>query len=123
MHLSQTSTKYSTTIEKIGGCESRQPPASSSLIVCSHIFLELAIGGDLFTYITAGGHQDCHLDEDESKYISFQLMKGLEYMHDLHVSHRGESNSCTATILVKPMYFWPDLKVDTPFLDDTNSLL
>jgi len=39
-----------------------------------HIFLELATGGDLFSYI------DRHrtLGEGETRWISYQLMKGLE---------------------------------------------
>jgi len=39
-----------------------------------HIFLELATGGDLFSYI------DLHrtLGEGETRWISYQLMKGLE---------------------------------------------
>lgn len=39
-----------------------------------HIFLELATGGDLFSYI------DLHrvLGEGETRWISYQLMKGLQ---------------------------------------------
>lgn len=29
------------------------------------------------------------LPEDEAKYISYQLMKGLFYLHNLHIAHRG----------------------------------
>jgi serine/threonine protein kinase len=39
-----------------------------------HIFLELATGGDLFSYLAKHGM----LCEGEAKYIAFQLMKGLE---------------------------------------------
>lgn len=39
-----------------------------------HIFLELATGGDLFSYMAK--HRI--LCEGEAKYIAFQLMKGLE---------------------------------------------
>ncbi|KZT35633.1 kinase-like protein [Sistotremastrum suecicum HHB10207 ss-3] len=53
-----------------------------------HIFLDLATGGDLFTYITTGGHKDFRLLEGEAKWITYQLMKGLDYLHDLNVSHR-----------------------------------
>ncbi|KZS95789.1 kinase-like protein [Sistotremastrum niveocremeum HHB9708] len=60
-----------------------------------HIFLDLATGGDLFTYITTGGHKDFRLLEGEAKWITYQLMKGLDYLHDLNVSHRG-------AILVQP---------------------
>lgn len=40
---------------------------------CRHIFLELATGGDLFSYMVKNGS----LCEGEVKYIAFQLMKGL----------------------------------------------
>ncbi|KAG8834342.1 Meiosis-specific serine/threonine-protein kinase mek1 [Serendipita sp. 399] len=49
-----------------------------------HIFLELATGGDLFSYMAKYGS----LCEAESKYIAFQLMKGLQYIHQLLISHR-----------------------------------
>jgi serine/threonine protein kinase len=39
-----------------------------------HIFLELATGGDLFSYMVKNGT----LCEGEAKFISYQLMKGLE---------------------------------------------
>jgi serine/threonine protein kinase len=39
-----------------------------------HIFLELATGGDLFSYLA----KHDMLCEGEAKYIAFQLMKGLE---------------------------------------------
>jgi serine/threonine protein kinase len=39
-----------------------------------HIFLELATGGDLFSYMVKNGA----LCEGEVKYIAFQLMKGLQ---------------------------------------------
>ncbi|PVF94494.1 kinase-like protein [Serendipita vermifera] len=48
------------------------------------IFLELATGGDLFSYIAK--HKV--LCEGEAKYITFQLMKGLEYLHQKRISHR-----------------------------------
>ncbi|QRV75031.1 Serine/threonine-protein kinase [Ceratobasidium sp. AG-Ba] len=50
----------------------------------TYIFLELSTGGDLFTYITAQGM----LQEDEAKFLGYQLMLGLVYMHELNVSHR-----------------------------------
>ncbi|KAG8786632.1 Meiosis-specific serine/threonine-protein kinase mek1 [Serendipita sp. 397] len=49
-----------------------------------HIFLELATGGDLFSYMAKYGS----LGEGESRYIAFQLMKGLQYIHRLLISHR-----------------------------------
>ncbi|KAJ1307507.1 hypothetical protein OPQ81_001606 [Rhizoctonia solani] len=49
-----------------------------------HIFLELSTGGDLFTYITS----QTRLEEGEAKFLGYQLVLGLIYMHDLNVSHR-----------------------------------
>ena len=49
--------------------------------------LQLSTGGDLFTYITT--HARHHLCEGEAKYITFQLLKGLKYLHDRMISHRG----------------------------------
>ena len=49
--------------------------------------LQLSTGGDLFTYITT--HTAHHLCEGEAKYITFQLFKGLKYLHDRMISHRG----------------------------------
>ncbi|QRW17915.1 Serine/threonine-protein kinase [Rhizoctonia solani] len=51
----------------------------------THIFLELSTGGDLFTYITSQGM----LQEGEAKFLGYQLMLGLVYMHNLNVSHRA----------------------------------
>ncbi|TFK36884.1 kinase-like domain-containing protein [Crucibulum laeve] len=53
-----------------------------------HIFLQLCTGGDLFTYITsATNHRLC---EAEAKYIMYQLLQGLIYLHDKMISHRGK---------------------------------
>ncbi|KAI0734662.1 kinase-like protein [Fomitopsis betulina] len=51
-----------------------------------HIFLELCTGGDLFSYIV--GHENSRLCEGEAKYMMFQLLKGLKYLHDRLISHR-----------------------------------
>ncbi|CCL98512.1 uncharacterized protein FIBRA_00511 [Fibroporia radiculosa] len=51
-----------------------------------HIFLELCTGGDLFSYIV--GHENSRLCEGEAKYIMYQLLKGLKYLHDRLISHR-----------------------------------
>lgn len=55
----------------------------------SHIFLQLCTGGDLFTYITSYAEKDSRLCEAEGKYIMYQLLKGLMYLHDKMISHRG----------------------------------
>lgn len=54
-----------------------------------HIFLQLCTGGDLFTYITDHPGAENRLCEAEAKYMMFQLLKGLKYLHDNMISHRG----------------------------------
>ncbi|KAL1951464.1 hypothetical protein VTO73DRAFT_613 [Trametes versicolor] len=51
-----------------------------------YIFLELCTGGDLFSYIVS--HPDSQLCQAEAKYIMYQLLKGLKYLHDKLISHR-----------------------------------
>ncbi|KAJ4485938.1 kinase-like protein [Lentinula aciculospora] len=53
-----------------------------------HIFLQLCTGGDLFTYINSFTETHCKMEEDEVKYIMFQLLRGLAYLHDKSISHR-----------------------------------
>lgn len=49
-----------------------------------YIFLELATGGDLFSYMAKNGT----LCEGEAKFISYQLMQGLVYIHSKGMAHR-----------------------------------
>ncbi|KAJ7596850.1 kinase-like protein [Mycena floridula] len=56
--------------------------AASSMI---HIFLQLCTGGDLFTYVLENNKG---LVEMEAKFIMFQLLKGLGYLHKRAISHR-----------------------------------
>ncbi|OAV86787.1 CAMK protein kinase [Puccinia triticina 1-1 BBBD Race 1] len=50
-----------------------------------YIFLELVTGGDLFGYV----NRNKRLEENEAKFISYQLTVALEYMHDQkQISHR-----------------------------------
>jgi len=50
-----------------------------------YIFLELVTGGDLFGYV----NRNKRLDENEAKFISYQLALALQYMHDQkQISHR-----------------------------------
>jgi len=58
-----------------------------SHFVFRFLFLELSMGGDLDMYIRM--HR--RLPEDETKYISYQIMLGLEYLHDKEIAHRGMS--------------------------------
>ncbi|KZV91338.1 kinase-like protein [Exidia glandulosa HHB12029] len=50
----------------------------------TYLFLELSTGGDLDMYI----RRRRYLPEDEAKYLSYQLMLGLDYLHGLHIAHR-----------------------------------
>ncbi|PPQ62984.1 hypothetical protein CVT24_006090 [Panaeolus cyanescens] len=54
-----------------------------------HIFLQLCTGGDLFTYITHKSHGGNRMCEAEAKYIMYQLLLGIRYLHDKCISHRG----------------------------------
>ncbi|KAJ7275222.1 kinase-like domain-containing protein [Mycena haematopus] len=53
------------------------------------IFLQLCTGGDLFTYITAYAEKESHLCEAEAKFIMYQILIGLHYLHSRMISHRG----------------------------------
>lgn len=53
----------------------------------AHLVFELATGGDLFSYQESQGA----LSEDETKFIAYQLVLGLDHLHALKVAHRGRS--------------------------------
>ncbi|KAI0271432.1 kinase-like protein [Gloeopeniophorella convolvens] len=53
-----------------------------------HIFLQLCTGGDLFTYIVSHTESEGRLCEGEAKYIMYQLLKALSYLHRKEISHR-----------------------------------
>jgi len=55
-----------------------------------YIFLQLCTGGDLFTYISSQAERQCRLVEGEAKYIMYQILKGLVYLHSKNISHRGK---------------------------------
>lgn len=52
-----------------------------------HLILELMPGGDLFSYHEKHGK----LPEFEVKWIAFQLVEGLRYLHEKDIAHRGRS--------------------------------
>ncbi|KAJ2707553.1 hypothetical protein FB645_000730 [Coemansia sp. IMI 203386] len=49
-----------------------------------YIFMPLLRGGDLFDYIF--DHE--RLDEDEAKFIIYQVLLALKYLHDANIAHR-----------------------------------
>jgi serine/threonine protein kinase len=51
----------------------------------AHIVFELATGGDLFSYQESQGK----LSEDETKFMAYQLVLGLNHLHSSDVAHRG----------------------------------
>jgi serine/threonine protein kinase len=53
----------------------------------AHIVFELATGGDLFSYLES----QWGLSEDETMFMSWQLVLGLDHLHANEVAHRGES--------------------------------
>ncbi|KAJ7071203.1 kinase-like protein [Mycena amicta] len=52
------------------------------------IFLQLCTGGDLFTYITTNVEKNRRLCEAESKFIMYQILVGLHYLHTRSIAHR-----------------------------------
>jgi len=52
-----------------------------------YIFLQLCTGGDLFTYISWRDN-NAGLVEGEAKYIMYQILRGLKYLHDRKIAHR-----------------------------------
>lgn len=55
-----------------------------------YIFLEICTGSDLFAFIAYNSEPRKGICEAEAKYIMYQLLLGLKYLHDRHVSHRGK---------------------------------
>jgi serine/threonine protein kinase len=52
-----------------------------------HLIQELATGGDLFAYMEK--HDD-GLSEDEVRFLGWQLVEGLKYLHGNGIVHRGK---------------------------------
>ena len=86
---SQTSIPFVQQRMTINFCALSSCPRRTFLVLTaySYIFLELCTGGDLFSYIVS--HQDSKLSQAEAKYLMYQLLKGLKYLHDRLISHRG----------------------------------
>ncbi|KAJ2452034.1 hypothetical protein EV183_003212 [Coemansia sp. RSA 2336] len=62
------------------------------------IFMSLLSGGDLFDRISTQGA----LDEDESKFITFQVLSALKYLHDSNIVHRDIKPENTLLVSKKP---------------------
>ncbi|KAK7059149.1 hypothetical protein VNI00_001776 [Paramarasmius palmivorus] len=54
----------------------------------SHLFLQLCTGGDLFTYVNSYTEKGIWMCEPEAKYIMYQILLGLLYLHMETISHR-----------------------------------
>lgn len=57
----------------------------------THLVLEPMLGGDLFSYHEKHGK----LSEIELKWIRFQLVEGLKYIHGEKVAHRRQLQPST----------------------------
>ncbi|KAJ1966064.1 hypothetical protein GGI12_000329 [Dipsacomyces acuminosporus] len=63
-----------------------------------YIFMPLLRGGDLFDYII--DHQ--RLDEAEAKFIIYQVLLALKYLHDANIAHRDLKPENTLLVSKKP---------------------
>ena len=60
----------------------------------AHIVLELAAGGDLFSYCESNSRSK-GLPEEEAKFLAWQLVLGVDYIHSQGVVHRGKLAAAT----------------------------
>ncbi|KAI8324678.1 Pkinase-domain-containing protein, partial [Martensiomyces pterosporus] len=63
-----------------------------------YIFMPLLRGGDLFDYIL--DHE--RLDEDEARFIIYQVLLALKYLHDANIAHRDLKPENTLLVSKKP---------------------
>jgi hypothetical protein len=54
----------------------------------THMFLQLVTGGDLFSYM----EKHRALCEEEVRWMGWQLLGALAYLHGKGIAHRGEQN-------------------------------
>ena len=89
---SRVSTGYTTSCTTNHSCKPVQCDCCTLIRYmrcCRYIFLQLCTGGDLFSYIVNHKDPELRLHEGEAKYIMYQLILGLKYLHDKSISHRG----------------------------------
>ncbi|KAJ2368676.1 hypothetical protein H4S01_001455 [Coemansia sp. RSA 2610] len=63
-----------------------------------YIFMPMLRGGDLFDYVSDNGR----LDEDEAKFILYQVLLALKYLHDHGVTHRDLKPENTLLVSKEP---------------------
>ncbi|KAJ1806316.1 hypothetical protein LPJ75_005080, partial [Coemansia sp. RSA 2598] len=63
-----------------------------------YIFMPLLRGGDLFDYI----YDNERLDEDEAKFIIYQVLLALKYLHDANIAHRDLKPENTLLVSKSP---------------------
>ncbi|KAJ1743032.1 hypothetical protein LPJ78_003491 [Coemansia sp. RSA 989] len=63
-----------------------------------YIFMSLLSGGDLFDRISTQGA----LDEDEAKFITYQVLGALKCLHDANIVHRDIKPENTLLVSKKP---------------------
>lgn len=83
------------------------------------MFLELSTGGDLFTHITTQGNGK--LMEEEAKYCSYQLILGLQYLHERNISHRGTPSLRPSNQILSRSINFSDLKPENILLRTPGS--
>lgn len=85
----------------------------------AHMVFELAAGGDLFSYCEANGRV-LGLTEEETKFLAWQLVLGIEHIHSQGVVHRGElSASAGASLGLDADH--TDLKLENIMLQTRDS--
>lgn len=65
---------------------------SSEGIWKAHLVFELATGGDLFSYL----EYKESISEDETKFLTWQLVKGINHIHSHDIAHRGKLSASIA---------------------------
>jgi serine/threonine protein kinase len=55
----------------------------------AHMVFELAAGGDLFSYCESNGRSK-GLTEEETEFLAWQLILGIEHIHSRGIVHRGQ---------------------------------
>lgn len=65
------------------------------------IYLQLCTGGDLFSFITYHTDTHRHMHPSEARFIMYQILQALDYLHGREICHRGTSRSPCAACAVR----------------------